>query len=204
MEVPTTRIRNRPSSSSVKTSIGSTTKRLTVIKNGTEKKRDRIRYRRDRDRPEIHSRPNRDSGLADPIITDPGRLLTALVPFATLVRVVHVPHRPVPGLADGERRRLLAPFPLAAHRPRAGRARAHGTLVRGPRVADVVAVAVARFAPVLGHAHAVVEHLSGRARAHFRRQVFARRLARSERLVIVARLLAAGRTGFVQQAWARK
>lgn len=63
-----------------------------------------------------------------------------------------------------------------------------------------MAVAVARLTPVLVHAHAVVEHLAGRARAHLRRQVFARRLAGSQRLVIVARLFAAGRTGFVQQA----
>lgn len=60
---------------------------------------------------------------------------------------------------------------------------------------------VARLAAVLGHAHAVVEHLSGRARAHFRRQALARRFPGPQRFVVVTRLFAAGRTSFVQQSW---
>jgi len=58
--------------------------------------------------------------------------------------------------------------------------------------------AVARFAPVLVRAHAVVKHLSGRARTHFRRQVFARDFSGPQRPVVVARLFATGRTSLVQ------
>lgn len=83
---------------------------------------------------------------------------------------------------------------------RARRARARGALVGEPRVADEMVFTVAGLAAVLVHAHAVVEHLSRRARAHFRGQVLAGRLPGSQRFVIIARLFAAGRTSLVQQS----
>lgn len=123
--------------------------------------------------------------------------LTAFILFATLVRTVHVCHRFKPSLANRERR-LNASSLLAPHRSRARGTRARRAFVCEPRVADEMIFTVARFAPILVYAHAVVKHLSGRARTHFRRQVFAWHLSGPQRLVVVAGLFATGRTSLVQ------
>lgn len=131
-------------------------------------------------------------------------LLTALISFTTLVCIVLIPDRREPSLANHVRR-LCALFLLAVHCFRTvGRTRAHRALVHRPRVAYEMIFTVTRFTAVLVHAHAVVEHLSGRTRAHFGRQVLAPRFAGPQCLVVVARLFAAGRTGFVGQSYGRK
>lgn len=126
--------------------------------------------------------------------------LTALVPFATFVRVVFVFHRLESRLTDTERRLLTnALFLLTTYGFRARGARALGALVGEPSVAGEMTVGIARFAAVLAYAHAVVEHLSGGTRAHFGRQIFATRFSGSQRLIVVARLFATGHTRLVQQ-----